>query len=201
MQLPDFFKHVATLIKPASAIKPTLTDKRIALVHSALGVADEIFEIAELVAAYPSSGTMPKLDLIEELGDLLFYTIDLAHIVGHSPESFDEAFAQEYAPYPNDAAAFLDLCKAGMLVVSYSKKVFAYNDVDKEAKLKDLLDPAFRLIVRVLNHYAIFYGLQAGAILAANYDKLKDRYPQGYTDKAAAARADKQDPLAVLKAK
>lgn len=190
MLLKDFFAHVATLIKPAASIRSTITDKRVALVHAALGVAGEVFEIGELVAANPSSGTMPKQDLIKELGDLFFYIVDLATIVGHTPESFEAAFGQEVAPYNNDTAAFFDLCKVGDLVTDYTKKVFAYNDEAREAQLSDLLDGAFRIVTRVCQHYTVYYGLPTGGILIENYDKLKDRYPKGYSDAAAAERAD-----------
>lgn len=71
-------------------------------------------------------------------------------------------------------------------VLEIIKKVYAYGrPVDREAIIKELGDLEFYLA-----GFRAILGLSRNEILYANMEKLKRRYPDGYSDDAAVGRVD-----------
>lgn len=73
-------------------------------------------------------------------------------------------------------------------VLDAVKKHWVYGkELDRENLIEELGDSLF-YITAMCN----LIGVRLADCIAANMDKLNLRYPQGYTDAAAIARADKQ---------
>lgn len=71
-------------------------------------------------------------------------------------------------------------------VLELVKKIYAYGKpIDRESIIKELGDLEF-----YLTGFRAVLGLSRNEILYANMEKLKRRYPQGYSDKAAVERVD-----------
>lgn len=163
---------VRHLVKPAETLQDSSTAFKWALLHPTLGIAGEI---TELLYATDSD------NFLEEAGDLLFYIQDLRDQAGLAP----------YFSFP-DTEDPIDLC-AGHLVDLVKRVVIYGQPFDEERKIKlyhllDLIEGHLRLMLELR-------GFSHALALTHNIDKLytgkKARYASGYSDKAAAERADK----------
>lgn len=110
-------KLVHALIKAPESILPTLTSRKVDLIHAVLGISGEAGELLDAVKKFAIyNKTLDIENVVEELGDLEFY----------------------------------------------------------------------------MEHLRQRLGIRREVTLRHNIDKLRKRYPEGYTDAAAHARADKQ---------
>lgn len=81
--LDDYQRNVERTFRPAPGVEP-LTLREAAL-ESALGCAEEAGEVAGLVKKICFQGKTPDLQTLEEeLGDVLCYVSQLAHLMGIS---------------------------------------------------------------------------------------------------------------------
>lgn len=159
-----------------------LATPQLDLAHSAMGLLGECVEYSE--AFLPSNR-------IEELGDLEFYT-----------EHADQVIAKLSTQYPITVIS-IDRDEARMLerdslywithwsaeYHDFAKKAFIYNK-----PLEGLVDKMNAAIVRIkvcLHFLANRAGHTRDEIQQMNQAKLELRYPTGYSDQAAQARADK----------
>lgn len=154
------------------------------LVHSAMGLLGECVEFAE--AKLPSHK-------IEELGDLEFYfehadqvVAGLSRMYPISVISIDRNEAQALERDPlfwltHWAAEYHD----------YAKKAFIYNK--DLAQLVDKFNSALRRMQLCLHFLAGQINMTRESIQEHNQSKLEQRYPVGYSDAAAQARADKAE--------
>ena len=79
-----FETMVVALIKKPEEILATVDLRKLALVHSTLGIAGEIGELQEpleLLRDNPEDETA-KQNLLEEVGDFMFYVLDLRQVFG-----------------------------------------------------------------------------------------------------------------------
>lgn len=73
-------------------------------------------------------------------------------------------------------------------IIDAVKKKWVYNKLLDEANLKEELGDILFYIQAMAN----FLPCTIEELMLANMEKLKKRYPEGYTDKAAQERKDKQ---------
>lgn len=145
------------------------------LLHVAVGIAGEVQELL-------SAST--RENIAEELGDILFYcasfelvAIEMGQRILAHP-GFDCSLEHCGISFRNHAGEMLDTCK----------KFAIYN---KPVIFTDSLLFNYRNIVNRVVNYCNILGFDFEAILATNVAKLKLRFPEGYSDQAAQARADK----------
>ena len=86
-----------------------------------------------------------------------------------------------------DAAAGLAE-EAGEVLGAIRKHLFQGRELDREAVTRELGDALW-----CLSAVATSLGVSLGDVAHTNVDKLRRRYPQGFTPAAAAARRDEED--------
>ena len=200
MKQEHFHSHVATLMKSPLVIHLSLTDTKVALVHAGLGLAGETFELNEVLLVVSKSTFSDEVhnNLIEELGDLLFYATDIHNIMNSLGYAVIEApFEHNFMASPIDALAAINKTVDG--IVNLIKALFAYNAELSDHYKGDEYIIAVRICMLVAELYNNIQNVANAidtpmeVIREHNRSKLKHRYPEGYTDLAAAERADK-DP-------
>jgi len=148
--------------------------------HGLLGLMDEAGEIEDAILR------MDKENLEEEIGDAFWY-------VGLLCISLNTTI-QERQHQPMRFTVLQDNVDAGAYMTKYIGEVacsFKSTLFYGKAKGDALL--ALTGIIQVLVWYALHYDLDLGAILQANQDKLKARYPEKFTTQDAIERKDKKD--------
>ena len=173
---------VKLLGKPGAVILETLTPEKAHLWHMATGIAGETGELLETTLKPYST-----VDVIEELGDIAFYLEGLRQGLcvdaALQPSCFSGGV--EHASYLH---RITEIAVNGAAILDLVKKHVIYN--------KDL---------GIIDLYCVMGALEYNmqeltkdipstreAVLEANYQKLMTkRYPNGYSDAAAQARADK----------
>lgn len=172
---------VAHLAKPGADILNTLTPEKCHLIHMAVGISGEVAELYqamnELRKVAGEAPTQLKENILEELGDVEFYFEGLCAAVGATrvPAS--------------DVADFLHGLVISGEILDLVKKHVIYN---QHLRLSDLGYAIAQFESFMLSAYVATQITRQEA-LDANYAKLMTkRYPNGYTDAAAEARADKQ---------
>jgi len=78
--------------------------------------------------------------------------------------------------------------EVGELLDNVKGYCFHNKPFDRENLIEELGDLRFYMEALLQN-----LGIDAGDVKKRNIEKLYKRYPTGYSDKAAAARADKQE--------
>lgn len=145
------------------------------LLHAAIGICGEV---QELLAA------STRENIVEELGDICFYcaafelvAVEMGvRIIAHP--GFDCSLEHCGISLRNHSGEMLDTCK----------KFFIYN---KPVVFDDSLLFNHRNVMNRVQNYCNILGFDFEAILRTNVEKLKLRYPEGYTDQAAQERKDK----------
>ena len=198
MKQEHFHSHVATLMKNPALIHLSLTDTKVALVHAGLGLAGETFELNEVLLAIQSDNTKDhNTNFVEELGDLLFYATDIHNIMNSLGYAVIEVPFEVQGNTPAEDLAAINKTVDG--IVNLIKALFAYNAELSDHYKGDEYIIAVRICMLVAELYnniqnvANAIDTPVEVIREHNYNKLKARYPEGYTDLAASERADK-DP-------
>lgn len=146
------------------------------LLHSAVGLVGEAIE---LFAANSRD------NILEELGDMEFYLAQAKNtfpIFATSYEEYENLSLQDTAE--NCHRHFLTLSGE---ILDYAKKTWVYG---KPLEL-GIIHEAVHLLDVYLDLYTDLLGTTRPWVRAMNVIKLKQRFPDGYTDAAALARADK----------
>lgn len=172
---------VGKLFKDGIAIAETLTYNKIGDLHATLGIVGETGEL------YFATVNDDKENVIEELGDLFFYTdrlinsLGLKFIVADGTNSDTIEIIAAELMY--EATELTDLIKKGVI---YNQD---YNI--------DQINGRMAQIHKFANMVMAHYGVDKQTVLKANMDKLigpNGRYPDAeYSDQAAHERADKKD--------
>lgn len=156
---------------------PTLEDN---LLHAAVGLIGEVVE-------FMAAGTQKQSN--EELGDCEFYLEAAYQAIEKVDFQVQGKLGEKDGTQPLDEApseGMLLQCAATLL--DLAKKAWAYRKPVASMPIQEALG----LCVTALNRIYSEQHLSAGSIRKGNYDKLILRYPVGYTDAAAQARADKE---------
>lgn len=184
MDMKDI-KHpdmVAYLAKPGDAIIESLTPSKAHALHMAVGMAGEAAELMDGVVF------SDRDNVVEELGDLEFYVEGLrqgADINRH--ETLDKLgiVDDSFGGHANSAVGVFVECGNILDVV---KKSAIYN---KELNRESLVTRLTRFEY-YMDNLRNELGITREETITANIAKLGVRYANGYSDKAAHDRADKQ---------
>lgn len=179
----DFYREmshsemVGTLAKPGAAILKSLTPEKTNLLHM---VSCILGETAELLDADPAD----RPNIVEELGDIRFY---LQGFCQELKLGVPEFTLQEKTPVTFTQACGQLVVHAGNLFDATKKHIFYEGPLDQRKVENCLMDISKSL---ALIEYKM--GTTKEEVLNGNIDKLMNkRYPDGYSDAAALARADK----------
>lgn len=135
------------------------------LMHAAFGLAGELLELEAAVE---------DENKVEELGDVLFFFA----MFEECGWEFNEDAPHSDNRWYEDAADVIDL----------TKKYLIYENKNKLTELFAVLS---RIKKSILMYAYYTHDLVEIELESLNIEKLKKRYPTGYSNAAAAARADK----------
>lgn len=166
----SYSKFVAGIWKPGEDI--VLDAKQRELLHVALLLTGEAAELL-----YADSIENAK----EELGDLLFGLYTLRNLVPGVFWLDGIAF-----PYEPSHGSYIVL-KSGEMADVIKKSCIYGQDLDYRK-----LSLQAQQLFSAISGYATYFGVEVEDLIAQNTSKLSKRYPNGYSDAAAKARADKQ---------
>lgn len=162
---------VKSLFKPM----PTLTEE---ILHAAVGLSGEVGEL---------TNAMTRKNIIEECSDLEFYLEALMQklpehpvVVGGDPSLYG------YSSVPLGLILTYMSVSASTLL-DLAKKAWAYNKPLPVSPLHLEAD----LFRNLLDQLYVYLGTSKAEVRHLNQTKLMKRYPSGYTNEAAIARADK----------
>lgn len=174
---------VAILAKPGTAILETLTPQKAELWHHASCIPGEAAELFEAIRNSDVENGK------EECGDLEFYMEGARTAAGITREQtlpdgeFTDSDTSDF-----DAG---QLCIRAGNIFDAVKKIVIYNKPFDDAARVKLIE-AFTAFEKSMTHVRSLLVFTRAETLEHNYDKLMNkRYPNGYTDEAAQARADK----------
>lgn len=168
---------VKALAKPGDRILADMTPEAAHLIHMAIGVAGEAFE---LFSAVMNNST--REHIVEELGDVEFYIEGVRNWGG---------FVLHHSTTPQQEGEHLFdmLDKAGELL-DLAKKVAFYKDESKYAKVGLTLQHLRTNMGQVYHLLDVTYE----EAVEGNINKLSERYAGlQYSNEAAINRKDKSD--------
>ncbi len=159
------------------------------LMHAAIGVCGEAYELTQATHLE---------NIVEELGDLVFYSAAMAQVLGDSGlGDVAGAVAETAVSYARSSSKPLqevlnDILFMGHNLLDSAKRVWIYgNDMaDHQDDLGDNLGG----LLGAMAVYVTRLDLDMDSVREQNQIKLGKRYPGGvYSNAAATARADKGD--------
>ena len=140
--------------------------------HMILGVMVEMLELSQALGA----NTEPDCPaVIEELGDIEFFLAGLYQVYGYT----------EPVTTTSTPAAYFMLEAAGEALGTEVKRLIYYNKLDAAVE-STLHDFSYQL-----QRFYVACDLTRDEVLQANITKLRKRYGDKFTDKAAHERSDK----------
>lgn len=166
---------------------PSLLDN---LDHAALGFITEIGEFATVVKRVSIYGKDMTQEMhehaLEEIGDTFWYCALACETMG----------LRMGAIIDKDGASEINDMKGGALALgltsgTFAMGVYATRASGEYGKGIDALKAGLGLMIGMLDRTCFVLGVDAGEVLQRNIDKLRQRYPEKYSDAAAEARADK----------
>lgn len=169
------------------------------LVHGAMGCNSESGEFAEAVANFCDGLPLDMANAMEELGDGVWFAEYTAMVTGTTLHKlmFNHPYKAEAPRALGAPLAIADVCACAL---RYSAAGGAIATIVKAHKFynKDLdhhkLAGALRTYVTTILNLCAVLGMSFSDVLLANNEKLlRKRYPKGYSDAAAIARADKPE--------
>jgi NTP pyrophosphatase (non-canonical NTP hydrolase) len=143
------------------------------LITFALGVAGEACEVAELLLSPDSS----KEKYTKELGDVLWYVSGLTSIMQEQLKSV--FFCLKWREH-----LVLTLCSDAGKIADYVKKVQGHGHDMDPSKMFHLLTSAALSVAMVASDIDI----KMEEIATENIDKLKKRYPDGFSQERSKNR-------------
>lgn len=204
MKQEHFVSHVNALVKKPELILETLNAEKVNFLHAAIGISGEVSELYEVLLAILMSGdngisqTGMLENAKEEIGDAMFYTTQLQEALKNVGAYVDIGGIVVGYKYYQSIAELLDVSvRYSGEILDGVKRLCIYDY--SPAKVVGLAGQTImqKLAVdtstfeRMLHDACAFLGFTVEEVREHNYNKLKARYPEGYTDLAAAERADK----------
>jgi hypothetical protein len=172
---PSYNEMVSALVKDGNDIRRSLTPVKCDMWHMASCIPSEI---AELMLAVRNND---RLNALEELGDLEFYTTHFGHIVfgGVLDRPATTGFSH---------LTMVDLVIAGGELFDCVKKHVIY---EQELLVNDTLQ-VFLRVRELMRQVRKFFGFTLKQVRDANREKLGARYAKlVYSNDSARERADK----------
>lgn len=167
------------------------------LTHGAMGCMTEAGEVAETVVKSALGGELDRTNLLEELGDGLWFAEYMVQAVG---SSLDAIMASEPLSTPREIGVTLTQCELEWLQIntlSYCASSEKIGTLVKAAVCYgkpldfDALHEAIRNYTLANCQLLFSLGFSLDYVLEANVKKLRKRYHDKYSDAAAIERADK----------
>ena len=163
------FKDGGRIIGDLQGMTAEASGAAISRLHAAVGMVGEIRELRDTAGAK---------NTIEELGDFLFYLQAYANTL---------EFA-EWLNLTSDKITIEELDIAAHTLLDLAKKETIYCRAFDAPKAGQITAQLWALV----DAYAeLATGLFVGEIMYENQAKLEERFPDGYSNAAAQARADK----------
>jgi NTP pyrophosphatase (non-canonical NTP hydrolase) len=160
----------------------------------ALGLAGEAGEVVDLLKKSWGHGHPLDVEkLKKELGDTFWYVVAIGLQFGLSIESYtprrlvDDLESGE-GNRGNRPMILIEL--VGSTVRLLRRRWYDERDYTDGARFQKQLTGRMRCIFDQLEQLGLQYGLSLGCILQANVDKLRLRYPDGFSTEASIARVD-----------
>lgn len=173
---------VKELVKNPEDITSEFSIFKASILHPALGIIGEVFEIKKAVENDDSE------NILEEAGDLMFYITDFKTRTGF-PIEMNKRIEENGA----DNAIDLMLEACGDLIDKV-KKIVIYDNIP--ILLQTLYDEVEKIEIGLIEIIGL-EGLTIDDVLHFNSQKLKDgpnaRYPDGYSNSASKERRDKSE--------
>lgn len=189
MNYEQYQEFVLSRAKPGADIQEDLINYQTHIWHMATGLIGEVIELFLYT---------DKENLIEELGDIEFYLAGLLHAGGRDDFGWhpDFRFTKEKVKklFKNSESNPEFWCMHKMLkhsgdLLDYAKKLAVYQKAFDLEKFNDSVH-GVRLC---LEWMYIEHGITGARVRAANKKKLMIRFPDGYSNKHARERKDKQN--------
>lgn len=147
----------------------------------ALGLVCEATEVLELFRSHQDGAPMPD-KLVKELGDVLWYMAGLCtlHELALASVCTPQIERAMFAPTYEVQNLAIEAGK----VSDYMKKVVGHgHELDKQH-----LSEGLALVYHSLASLCSSFDLDLGDVAAANIEKLKARYPEGFSSEASINR-------------
>ena len=147
--------------------------------YGCLGLIGESGEVVDVIKKHifrsGSAHKYPGDDLIEELGDIMWYCAELATGLGMELE---DALDIGYKSPTHDGEIADSLEKAGVRLAEVCIKCYTYGLRRGDRRnIRQCLKKIYAMIRRI----AQIGGIPISVILESNITKQKKRYPKGYT--------------------
>lgn len=175
--------------KSPSSTLMDLTPAKIYLLHMSSAMLHECVEFIEAVEAND------KVNMREELGDIYFYATAILNYFSNGrelaefsdPESVEQAFME--FDYTKSNLILLSCCGD---IFDLFKKYSIYNKEINYTKTREKLGILFEVVLPNILKYYFGPSASMDDIRLENYEKLRKRFGDKYSDEGAQARADKE---------
>lgn len=200
--MSEYNKMVKDLTKPPENLLASMTPTSVGFMHAFVGIGDELLELHEALE------NNDHKNILEELGDALFYTEMLGMELGVSLDQFKTLMNNFSIEKPDE---YSTLRKFASDAITYAKRVGIYNKSYDLDELNYFYVKVHMLLKSISTEFALdlpdaFNEMYPSVkvpettlaiIQEANMQKLLKgdtaRYKSGsYSDEQANARADKQ---------
>lgn len=168
-------EFVASRKKDPNQLMVEMTPYKLDLIHMSMGLVGELMEYQTAPDAENAQ---------EELGDMLFYAEGLKQAIEHlvdKPMEWQDILGPE---------VMLNLEEVVQVLTDKVKK---YTMYDKPTDWQLLWEYCVELKELICDEVGEEYGWSKDELEASNIKKLTKRYPEGYCNKAAGERKDKED--------
>lgn len=169
------------------------------LAHMGLGIGNEMLEY-QMILEGDKSDT-----ILFELGDLSWFTASASHLldIEYEQDKFGESnLVITKQLFTSTACSLVDLIKKhfayGTPIIDSDKwidrlylKWIRFRG-KKFIMVQGQLDYHIHVLVQCIRHFSTYHGLGFDHVLVTNIEKLKKRYPKGYSDYHATERFDKK---------
>lgn len=157
-----------------TGIDPQTTD----LLHCAIGI---VTEAGELCLAINIDNSIDKINILEEVGDVTWYSFNLARLINWTPH-----LRLDVASIDNiERAVDLLQIAASELMDHFKRGIYYHKGLDNEHIAKKLHE-----IHGILESICVYYNISFEKCLQANIDKLAKRYPGNFFTPDAAINRD-----------
>lgn len=156
----------------------------------ALGLAGESGELIELLKKHWGHKHELDLDkLKKEAGDCFWYVAALALQFDITLDEISPRYLGARKPPVTSIQSYalrLAGCVGSVARVLDAYWMSRYPPADIQRTLRQRLSLVFIVLERIIEHF----GLSLGEVLEANVEKLRARYPNGFSEKDSQARVD-----------
>lgn len=168
MTLQDYIQN--TVLRTESKTLPSPDTHFWRVAHAGLGFTSEIGELCSALA------TLDKVNVIEELGDMMWYVgLGLDELGGPTVS---------YSPPEAIGNCMEQLTGAASLINNKLKRHAFYGEPMDNVSLREY----FSHVLEAISRLCVLLGLSLDMVLRKNHDKLKKRYPKNFTKAKALKR-------------